>query len=106
MCEIISASGLADKVGLGILTRRVPIDDHEVLVEENCDGESLLSARTLSAEPEIVIQTGWAFVASDPPDGGAGKRGPTACNQAANRIRNITPSPNPVVARPAPFRCN
>jgi hypothetical protein len=71
LCEIISASGLADKVGLGILTRRVPIDDDEFLVEENCDGESLLSARTLSAEAkEIVIQTGWAFIASEPPDGG------------------------------------
>jgi hypothetical protein len=66
LCEVISASGLADKVGLGILTRRVPIEEDEVLVEENCDGESLLSARALSAEQEeIVIQTGWAFVASE-----------------------------------------
>ena len=82
LCEIICASGLADKVGLGILTRRVPIDDDEVLVEENRDGECLLSARTVSAEQdEIVIQTGWAFVASDPPDGGAGDCRPHGMRQ-------------------------
>lgn len=67
LCEIISASGLADKIGLGILGRTVPIADGEFLVEENCADESVLSARTLSPEQQdIVIQTGWPFVASLP----------------------------------------
>lgn len=67
LCEIISTSGLADKVGLGILSRAVPIAEGEFLVEENCADESVLSARALSPEQqEIVIQTGWPFVASLP----------------------------------------
>lgn len=96
LCEIISASGLADKVGLGILTRRVPIDDDEVLVEENYGGESLLSARALSAEQEeSVIQTGWAFAASDPPNGGGGKCSPYGMQSGDQPRKKYHAKPKP-----------
>jgi hypothetical protein len=72
LCEVISDSGLADKVGLGILARGLPIADGESLVEDNWEEQSVLSARILSPkDDEIVIQTSWPFVAAEHGDAGA-----------------------------------
>ena len=64
LCEVIASSGLADKVGLGIVSRALPVSHGESMVEENFNGQSVLSAQTTpSAEDDAaVIQTGWRFV--------------------------------------------
>jgi hypothetical protein len=69
LCEVIASSGLADKIGLGIVSRDLPLANGEAMVEENFNDQSLLSARsTPSDDDATVIQTGWSFVIAG--DGG------------------------------------
>lgn len=63
VCHGIGNSGLADQVGFAIFDRAaVPVVEGEKMVEENWDEKSVLSARVLSDEEEmVVIRTGWPF---------------------------------------------
>jgi hypothetical protein len=65
-CQLIGDSGLADQVGFAIFDRAtVPVAEGEQMVEENWDQKSVLSARVLTDDEQmIVIRTGWPFVSA------------------------------------------
>jgi hypothetical protein len=64
VCCLIGDSGLADQVGFAIFDRAtVPMAEGEQMVEENWNQRSVLSARVLGDDEQmVVIPTGWAFV--------------------------------------------
>jgi hypothetical protein len=70
ICGLVSDSGMSDQIGFAIFDRAsVPVAAGEQMVEENGDRESVLCARVLRPEEEdMVVPTGWAFVAETVPD--------------------------------------